>query len=862
MRPRNYLPPFRLSLLATAVAILIFLAPRMAGAASATTYFVAPGGSDASACSANSSAAPFATIQKALGCAVAGDVVQLAPSGVKPYPGIGPVADSVTIQAQPGAGARTVTVDAGKGELSVAPGAEVAVSGLSLSCIANDCFAAPTVTNEGALTLSADAVEGNFGGYSGIVNTTPAGSSTPASLTVVDSTVSGNAGRFGGGIQSSAGSGATGAVTLSIANSTIANNAATMTGGGVAVNGATAGSSASIVNSTIAGNSTNGAAGGLYAASTVSLSNSIVATNTAHTGTAPDCQGTNGARVLDGPGGGNLIGIGGDCPLLRTGIAGDQVGVPRPGLLGLADNGGPTDTVALQSDSPALDAGDPATCAAPPLADADQRGFARHSAARGACDVGAYDTAGAGGAIDRTYFVAPGGSDALACPANSPGSPFSTIQKALGCAVDGDVVSLAPSGSHPYPGIGAVADNVAIQAQSRADARKVTVDAGKGELSVAPGADVTLAGVHLACPENDCSVPTVTDEGALTLSADELTGNQSAQSAILQTTPPGSTTATSLHVNGSTVGGNAGKLGGGVLSTAGAGASGAISLSVANSTIANNFAQTLGGGVAVLDATAGSSASIVNSTITGNSAQAGGGGIYAASAVDLANTIVAGNTTRNGTWIDCQAAGGPIADGPGGHNLIGSGSGCPQFLDGVDGDRVGAIATPIDPRLAPLAYDGGATETAPPLIGSPALASASTVLCEARPILDADQRGHTRKAPRRAACDVGAFDWAGAAPSSQASTLKAPATVAAAESKRLAVKLSATGKPTAAIGESGVLPRGVTLLDSGNGTASLSGTPATGSAGAYPITITAGNGVGPGASQALTVIVAAAKARG
>ena len=40
------------------------------------------------------------------------------------------------------------------------------------------------------------------------------------------------------------------------------------------------------------------------------------------------------------------------------------------------------------------------------------------------------------------------------------------------------------------------------------------------------------------------------------------------------------------------------------------------------------------------------------------------------------------------------------------------------------------------------------------------------------------------------------------------------------------------------------LPSPVTFKDNGNGTAALSGTPAAGTAGSYPITITASNGVG------------------
>ena len=45
--------------------------------------------------------------------------------------------------------------------------------------------------------------------------------------------------------------------------------------------------------------------------------------------------------------------------------------------------------------------------------------------------------------------------------------------------------------------------------------------------------------------------------------------------------------------------------------------------------------------------------------------------------------------------------------------------------------------------------------------------------------------------------------------------------------------------------ETGALPSGVTFIDNGNGTATLAGTPAAGTGGTYPLTITAGNGAPP-----------------
>ena len=64
-----------------------------------------------------------------------------------------------------------------------------------------------------------------------------------------------------------------------------------------------------------------------------------------------------------------------------------------------------------------------------------------------------------------------------------------------------------------------------------------------------------------------------------------------------------------------------------------------------------------------------------------------------------------------------------------------------------------------------------------------------------------------------------------------------------------------TGNPAATITESGTLPSGVTFTDPPGGMGSLAGTPATGTQGSYPITITASNGISPDASQSFTLTV-------
>ena len=66
--------------------------------------------------------------------------------------------------------------------------------------------------------------------------------------------------------------------------------------------------------------------------------------------------------------------------------------------------------------------------------------------------------------------------------------------------------------------------------------------------------------------------------------------------------------------------------------------------------------------------------------------------------------------------------------------------------------------------------------------------------------------------------------------------------------------VTSTGPPTATVSSSGTLPAGVSFTSLSDGTARLAGTPATGTAGTYPITFTATNTVGS-TTQAFTLIV-------
>ena len=188
---------------------------------------------------------------------------------------------------------------------------------------------------------------------------------------VTGSTFSGNsASDYGGGIASAA--------PLTITNSTFSGNSAVNTGGGIDVRG---GTTTTVNNSTISGNSAGSNGGGIYAnGGTLTLNNDIIANSTS----GGDCH--RAAGTIDAQN--NLIQDGLSCVngTSTNNLTGD------PLLDTLADNGGPTQTIALLPGSPAIDAGDDGTCAdAGTVNDLDQRGILRPQGSH--CDIGAFEFA-------------------------------------------------------------------------------------------------------------------------------------------------------------------------------------------------------------------------------------------------------------------------------------------------------------------------------------------------------------------------------------------------------------------------------------------------------------------------------------
>ncbi len=229
------------------------------------------------------------------------------------------------------------------------------------------------IENEFLATISDSTIQGNSAGDAGgIANST-------GSIRIIRCTIEGNSAAavygshgWGGGL-----SGVLGSVVFD--DSTIANNSAMGFGGGIFV-----GSGAlTITNSTIAYNSsgTQGQAGGVVGYD-ITMDNSIVVDNTDPTG--PDDI----DRLSGISGAGNLVG---NDESGRLSGANNLLDVSDPGLGPLANNGGPTNTIALLPGSPAIGAGSVALAVdanGNPLT-TDQRGEPR--TVNNTVDLGAFE---------------------------------------------------------------------------------------------------------------------------------------------------------------------------------------------------------------------------------------------------------------------------------------------------------------------------------------------------------------------------------------------------------------------------------------------------------------------------------------
>jgi hypothetical protein len=461
-------------------------------------------------------------------------------------------------------------------------------------------------------------------------------------------------------------------------NSTFYNNSADNdSGGGIANYGTLV-----MSNSTFSSNRAHDLGGSIYNYASVgavaTLKNTIIANSPA----GGNCYGA----IVDG--GGNLSYPDTTCP----GTNSDPVLGP------LQNNGGPTHTMALLPSSAAIDAGDDAICAAPPVNNRDQRGTIRPQGAH--CDIGAYEAL--------------------------PSSIVSVCDEAhlLAALVGGGTVTFNCSGTIILTAMITIAADTTIDSSRQS---------------------VTISG------NNAVRVFTVNPGVAVTLNALTITNGSAVDGG-------GIYNSGTLIVSNSTFDGNSARgdypgpnFGGGIYNNNGA-------LTVSNSTFSSNGAYDGGGGIynksgtlTVSNSTfAGNGAArggaiyngngaltVSNSTFAGNSAYGGGGSIYnhdsGGAVTTLRNTIVANSPAGANCF-------GTIADGSG--NLTYPDTTCP----GIN----------FIPALGPLQNNGGATKTMALLAGSTAIDRANDVICAAAPINNRDQRGVVR--PQGFHCDIGAYE--------------------------------------------------------------------------------------------------------
>jgi CSLREA domain-containing protein len=541
-------------------------------------------------------------------------------------------------------------------------------------------------------------------------------------LEVEYSTISENVAQAGGGGLYLGGGPTT------IVNSTISGNRALDGGGGGIYQDAAAGP-LTLTHTTVAFNEARESAGGLRARAAVHFSNTLLAKNVAVNNPSPtdvNC-GISGTVTSSGR---NLDS--GDTCGMTLGF--DLIGVDAR-LGPLAANGGPTKMHALLAGSPAIDAAGASSIAT------DQRNVSRPRDGDGngaaQSDIGA---------LEVRAFVAVVASDAADA---TPGDGQ--------CRTADGVCTLraAVQETNALPGIDTVL--VLTGTHQLAIAGRDEELGATGDLDVRDHLEVAGVGARSTAVDGGRLDRLFQLHGpsSLRLSGLTLRNGYATDGGALHSTGP--VTITGVAISGNEA---AGALGGGGIWLGGA------SLEIDRTTISGNVSHGRGGGLA-LD---GVSATVVDSTISGNisrdssgggihhsagtlalthatlafnEAREGGGGLSGGADVHLQNTILAGNVEQlnpSPADVNCGLFG--IAITSSGRNLD-SGDTC--------GLSPATNLIGVDPRLGPLADNGGPTDTHALLPDSPAIDAAPCLAGVA-----SDQRGDPR--PRGVACDIGAFE--------------------------------------------------------------------------------------------------------
>jgi CSLREA domain-containing protein len=254
---------------------------------------------------------------------------------------------------------------------------------------------------DGAFTLTDTSVQYNhtgIGGTGGIKSGSgvdgsdafpgPGGGlflNTSEVTTISGSTIKGNVASSGGGISNNSNS------TTTLYNSTVSGNEAGTAGGGFNSSG---GATLDLTFVSVVENTAGEDGGGFWYYDPFTITNTIIADNTAAGSDNNDCKGNLVSMDY------NLLGIEDSSACNFTAMGHDQMGtvsVPlSPALGGLLDNGGPTFTHAVTPGSPVHDQIPNGTNGCISGLMLDQRGTTRY----GNCEIGAYEI----GAVGVVYI--------------------------------------------------------------------------------------------------------------------------------------------------------------------------------------------------------------------------------------------------------------------------------------------------------------------------------------------------------------------------------------------------------------------------------------------------------------------------
>jgi CSLREA domain-containing protein len=816
-----------------------------------------------------------------------------------------------------GPGASSLTIS---GNNSVRPflingGVTVTISNLTIAQ-GRTTAQGGAIESSGTLTLTNCVLSNNQATFDGGAVRNNGGSLTVTNCTfsnnrTTDATAQGGAIKHNGsflsvtgttfvGNQTSAGGGlhvASSATNTTISNSTFYNNSANFGGGMETRNGAT------IRNCTISGNRAGSGGGLLVSNQPATLLNNIIAGNTDSGGSTQSDVGLGGAGSIDTASSfNNLIGTGGSGGL-TNGTNGNQVGVADAGLAPFGNHGGPTQTFALLSTSPAIDKGRSIAGIT-----TDQRGAPRPfdlssvSNASGGSgeDIGAFEY------MVRTVTKLADTNDGV-CDASDCSLREAITAANAGTGGDNILFQSGLTGtivlSNPLPtltksltitGPGPKASNLIIQGNNTF----LLMKANGGGINLT----LNLLSFTQGRPNaSNAGALEFTDAGVLSVTDSEFFNNQGIQTNgdfVIY-----SSNSTGVTLNRCTVRNNA---------TSGI-KNDLAPLTVTTSTFSDN------NGTAIYNISQGTS--ISNSTITNHIV-----GIWNDSSVQPVSATVTNNLLSNNGNFNLRKAPTtfPNTFTSGGYNLIDDDKGN-VFLNNLGpGDILNQGSAQAG--LVAIADNGGPTQTRALLTGSQAIDAGGTASTPG-----ADQRGLTR--PFNTARDIGAFECvidmtptslpsgiqnmayssttltgsngttsytfaitsgslpmglslssAGLLSGTPTQTGSFPLVITMTDangftgSRRYTLTISAgtapsitsannttftvgtagsftvtaTGSPAPTLSQSGTLPSGITF---NTGTGVLSGTPAAGTGGTYNLTLTANNGVNPNATQNFTLTV-------